>query len=76
MPALFFHYLYNPRARDCYGDQMAIDPVCNMTVYEELAVSCEEYKGKHYCFCSKACREAFDKDPDLHANKPYELLQS
>ncbi|WP_424359492.1 YHS domain-containing protein [Methanocella sp. MCL-LM] len=55
---------------------MAIDPVCNMTVYEELAVSCEEYKGKHYCFCSKACREAFDKDPDLHANKPYELLQS
>ncbi len=54
---------------------MTTDPVCGMTVYSDLAAACKEYNGKHYCFCSSDCRNAFDKNPDLYANKPYMLLE-
>ncbi len=40
---------------------MVKDPVCGMEVEEDT--DCVEYKGKRYCFCDEACREAFLKDP-------------
>ena len=43
--------------------QSAIDPVCGMTVDTARA----EYRSFHgdqtYYFCSKGCKESFDKDP-------------
>src|SRR5208283_3727422 len=39
------------------------DPVCHMTIEESEAVATSTYKGKTYYFCSKPCKEDFDKDP-------------
>jgi sigma-E factor negative regulatory protein RseC len=40
------------------------DPVCGMEVIEGKIFS--EYKGNKYCFCSQACRENFEQDPEKH----------
>jgi P-type Cu+ transporter len=46
------------------GDNMAIDPVCKMTVEEKSAAAVSDYKGKKYYFCAVGCKKAFDKDPE------------
>ena len=43
---------------------MAIDPVCNLNVDEETAEFTSEYDGHVYYFCSSACKEAFEGDPE------------
>ena len=48
------------------GEQMAIDPVCNMVVSEKKAAATSEYKGKKYYFCSVACKKAFDQKPEKY----------
>lgn len=48
---------------------MAKDPVCGMEVDENNPVAVSEYKGKKYYFCSKACKTAFDKEPEKYVNK-------
>ncbi|MBM3141576.1 MAG: heavy metal translocating P-type ATPase [Chloroflexi bacterium] len=48
------------------GEQMAIDPVCNMVVSEKKAAATSEYKGKKYYFCSVACKKAFDEKPEKY----------
>ncbi len=48
------------------GEQMAIDPVCNMVVGEKKAAATSEYKGKKYYFCSVACKKAFDQKPEKY----------
>ena len=40
-----------------------IDPVCKMTIEDKDAVATSSYKGTTYYFCSKPCKENFDKDP-------------
>jgi Cu+-exporting ATPase len=40
------------------------DPVCKMTIEDKDAVATSEYKGIKYYFCSKPCKEDFDKDPE------------
>ena len=45
---------------------MEIDPVCKMTVSEEMVSEKVEYKGKDYYFCGRGCRERFEKDPDKY----------
>jgi Cu+-exporting ATPase len=40
------------------------DPVCNMDVDEKRAAATSVYKGKTYYFCSKGCKDKFDKDPE------------
>jgi len=40
------------------------DPVCKMTVEDTEAVATSTYKSRTYYFCSKPCKEEFDKDPD------------
>ncbi len=42
------------------------DPVCKMEVDESSGIV-SEYKGKRYVFCSKACKETFDRNPDKYA---------
>lgn len=43
---------------------MAIDPVCSMQVDETDAEFMTEYEGKKYYFCSEACKEEFESDPE------------
>src|SRR4030065_1522582 len=40
------------------------DPVCRMTIDDKDAVATSRYKGTRYYFCSEACKENFDKNPD------------
>ncbi len=40
-----------------------IDPVCGMTIEEKNVFGTSSYKGTIYHFCSKECKENFDKDP-------------
>ena len=48
---------------------MAIDPVCKMTVEEQKAVATSAYQGTTYYFCSRGCKEAFDKNPEQYLAK-------
>lgn len=43
---------------------MAKDPVCGMDV--EGGKICSTYEEQKYCFCSKMCKESFDKDPSKY----------
>lgn len=40
-----------------------IDPVCKMIIEDKDAVATSTYKGTTYYFCSKTCKNDFDKDP-------------
>ncbi len=41
-----------------------IDPVCKMTIEDTEAAATSTYRGTTYYFCSKPCKEEFDKDPE------------
>jgi len=41
-----------------------IDPVCKMTIDEQDAAGTSTRDGHTYYFCSNACKEKFDKNPD------------
>jgi len=43
---------------------MAKDPVCGMDVEE--GTICSTHEGKKYCFCSKACKDEFEKNPSKY----------
>jgi YHS domain-containing protein len=45
---------------------MAIDPVCGMSVDEKTAAATSTYEGKTYYFCSQACKESFDRQPQKY----------
>ena len=40
------------------------DPVCGMTVDPSKAAGKSEFRGATYYFCSKSCKERFDRDPE------------
>ena len=44
------------------------DPVCGMTVEEGKEAARSDYNGTTYYFCSKGCKEAFDKAPTRYIN--------
>jgi Cu+-exporting ATPase len=46
------------------------DPVCKMTIEDKDAVATSTYKGITYYFCSKACKEDFDKNPESFVGVP------
>lgn len=48
---------------------MAKDPVCGMDVDERTTTATSTYQGKTYCFCSPACKETFDENPEKFAGK-------
>jgi YHS domain-containing protein len=39
------------------------DPVCGMKISKRKAAGAVEHHGKLYYFCSKGCREKFEKEP-------------
>jgi signal transduction histidine kinase len=41
-----------------------VDPVCGMTIEEKDVFGTSSYKGIIYHFCSKECKEDFDKNPE------------
>ncbi|MEW6601154.1 MAG: heavy metal translocating P-type ATPase, partial [Nitrospirota bacterium] len=43
-----------------------IDPVCKMTIEEQDAVGTSSHEGHTYYFCSEACKENFDINPDSY----------
>jgi uncharacterized protein len=43
--------------------QMAVDPVCGMTVDPHTATETAVHAGQTYYFCSAGCRSAFEQDP-------------
>jgi len=45
------------------------DPVCGMTIEDKAAAGVSEYKGEKYYFCSKNCKEDFDKNPETFLGK-------
>jgi uncharacterized membrane protein YraQ (UPF0718 family)/YHS domain-containing protein len=67
--ALFGTLYWVYRNRHRFGDRQSrtADPVCGMPVdiLDAPATSC--HKGRRYYFCSDACRQNFDADPDRYA---------
>ncbi len=47
---------------DAAEKNVLIDPICGMSVSPQGDIR-SEYKGKTYFFCSKHCKETFEKDP-------------
>jgi YHS domain-containing protein len=48
---------------------MTRDPVCGMKVDEQKAEAETEYQGEEYYFCSQDCKEEFDRNPELYAER-------
>lgn len=46
--------------------EMALDPVCNMSVDRESAPAKAEWEGITYYFCANGCRVEFLEDPDKY----------
>jgi Cu+-exporting ATPase len=51
------------------GSSKQKDPVCGMTVDPANTAFKAHYHNKQYCFCSKKCMDAFNKDPEKHAKE-------
>jgi uncharacterized protein len=45
---------------------MALDPVCGMTVDPATAAATRRYDDRNWFFCNPGCAEAFDADPDRY----------
>ncbi len=45
---------------------MPIDPVCRMNVSERSAKYSSQYRGQTYYFCSKTCKDSFDRNPEKY----------
>lgn len=50
----------------------AIDPVCEMEVDVATAAWTTEYRGATYYFCARACKKAFDREPDRYLRRAQE----
>ncbi len=48
---------------------MPVDPVCGMEVNEQDAAETSEYQGQTVYFCSRECRDSFDKNPQEYVRK-------
>ncbi|GBC71778.1 Copper-transporting P-type ATPase [Candidatus Calditenuaceae archaeon HR02] len=48
---------------------VAIDPVCHMNVNEKTAKYTSQYGGVTYYFCSKLCKDSFDKEPGKYLGR-------
>lgn len=55
-------------SHDAAGKNILVDPICGMNVSAQSDIR-SEYKGNTYSFCSKYCKETFDKDPGKYVKK-------
>lgn len=53
---------------------MAIDPVCNMQVDEHQTEHTLQYKGQTHFFCSKHCKDDFQKHPERYLAAAHGLV--
>jgi YHS domain-containing protein len=51
-------------------EQVAVDPVCGMSVDTAHAEYRSFQKGDTYYFCSAGCKQTFDKDPGKYIRAP------
>jgi L-lactate dehydrogenase len=54
---------------------MTKDPVCGMDVKDRQAKHRSEYLGNTYYFCSRLCKESFEKDPERYLNPDREKYE-
>lgn len=47
---------------------MRTDPVCGMQVDEKTAQAKSMHNGQPYAFCSSACKEKFDRNPERYTH--------
>lgn len=45
---------------------MVKDPVCGMDVDEKKAAATSIYRGRTYYFCTRACKRAFEEEPEKY----------
>jgi len=43
------------------------DPVCGMQVDEQKAAGQTQHQGQTYYFCSEACQQKFEQNPQQYA---------
>ena len=55
---------------------LAIDPVCGMTVDPVTAKHTFVHNGKTYYFCCRSCLDKFSKDPAAYLDKANRLSQA
>jgi len=58
-----------PKAFASQNEQLAIDPVCGMSIERGKAVK-TEYKGEVYYFCCPHCQQAFETSPEEYLGAP------
>ena len=46
-----------------------IDPVCGMTIENDIATLTSISGGKTYYFCADSCRRSFEADPERYMGK-------
>ncbi len=60
-----------PAAGPVVGEDVAVDPVCRMTVHEAVTVHTAEYDDRTYHFCGAGCRTTFVDNPQRYlAHRP------
>jgi YHS domain-containing protein len=47
---------------------MGLDPVCKMEVNPASAEAQSEYRGQVFYFCSTACRQRFEANPERYVD--------
>ncbi|MDI6823142.1 MAG: YHS domain-containing protein [Bacillota bacterium] len=60
----------SPRVEKTGGMVMAKDPVCGMDVDPARSAGSSVYRGETFHFCSRACKEAFDRNPERYVSRP------
>jgi len=48
---------------------MQEDPICGLAIDPAQAVYMTEFRGEKYYFCSAACRDCFNLNPERYAIK-------
>ena len=48
---------------------MLIDPVCGMHMDPEAAPESAEFGDHTYYFCSEGCKEQFEQNPEMYAER-------
>ncbi len=57
-----------PPAISAVASSTVKDPSCGMEIDPAKAAGKSEYNGKTYYFCSKSCKETFDKEPKKYGD--------
>jgi Cu+-exporting ATPase len=51
------------------GGEVAVDPVCKMSVDPARAAAQSSYRGQTYYFCAVSCKQQFDKEPEKYLSR-------